>query len=440
MKTIRLIYGAIFFLVATSIVNGEVLQVSGKLNHRSVFSNINELDLAVRSSVENTITNSDSLSIAINEVVINASLADKPRVIEVSCTFYTYDGKTTTFSTVQRSILEKNTSKTMIDSDYDDLIKSQPLANVEKITLSFNLRAIPEGKADIFRDVSKLLTQAFIQSPAIEVIKSIIPSPEEKIEIPEITATFHVPNNFYHFEQVNQTNRDIPILFPDKSVEIAFSMNELTLPDNVMKNIFNAVTGTKYFQDEGVVSGYVKVTPTKVLKKQVHEKIMDSLLSAYNYIRSMHDDKLTKAENEITRAEAMVEVYYPEQSSIERINTEVFIRLLRLFSKYENGIDYKLAPMFAQWISLTNEFSTIQGIDKILVDNYYDVGLAALFYFPTQMDNNLVSASLSMQKLLHKSMKRLDKNKYDYLLSRVSEKTKVENVVSNSSFSQNIGI
>lgn len=389
----------------------------------AVFSNLRDLNIAINSSVENTITNGDSLTLILDEVVISDKLADKARIVEIECEFVTYDGKSKIFSTVQRSLVEKGQAKTTINTDYNEVISSQPLANVEKILLKFNLRPVTDEGAEMFKNISRLLSSAIPDSPAINVVRSVIPSPAGEDELPPITATFHIPNNFYHFEKVKSSGLSTPIFQPDKPVEIVFTVEEKSLPSDVLKNIFNAVTNSEYFKDENLISGYVKVTPTKLLKKQINRKIMDRLTVAYNFLVSQRDGKLDLAEAAIAEAETMLDVYYPDQSGIERINSKTFIMLLRLFSQFENGIDYELAPKFASWVSYTNEFAAIHGIDKVMVDDFYANDVAALFYFPTQMDNYLVSGSLYMQKQFHLSMKGLDKDKWGHLINRVSEST-----------------
>ena len=409
----------LFLLYLTS--NQASAQGQKTVSDGAVFSSLKDLNLAVNSSVENTITNGDSLTLIINEVVISDKLTDKPRIVEVESEFITYDGKSLVFSTVQRSLIEKGQGKTTINTDYNEVISSQPLTNVEKIVLRFKLRPVSDEGAELFKKVSSLLTIAIPESPAINAIRSLIPSPKDEEELPPITATFHIPNNFYHFEKIKYSGLTTAIFQPERPVEIAFSVEETTLPDNVLKNIFNAVTDSEYFEDKNLISGYVKVTPTKLLKKQLNKKIMNELTKAYNFIVSQQAGKLDSAETAIAKAETMIDVYYPDQSSIGRINSKNFIMLLRLFAQFENGIDYELAPKFASWVSYTNEFSAIHGIDKVLVDNFYDDSVAALFYFPTQMDNYLVGGSLYMQKQLHLSMKTLDKSKWNYLIQRVSE-------------------
>lgn len=398
------------------------------VSDNAIFSSLRDLNQAINSSVENTITNGDSLTLILDEVVISDKLADKPRIVEIECEFFTYDGKSRIFSTVQRSLVEKGQTKTTINTDYNEVISSQPLANVEKILLRFNLRPVTDEGAVLFKNISSLLSSAIPDYPAINVMRAVVPSPVGEEELPPITATFHIPNNFYHFEKVKSSGLETPIFQPEKPVEIVFTVEETTLPSSVLKNIFNAVTNSEYFKDENQISGYVRVTPTKLLKKQINKKIMDKLTVAYNFLVSQKDGKLDLAEAAIAEAETMLDVYYPDQSGIERINSKTFIRLLRLFSQFENGIDYELAPKFSSWVSYTNEFAAIHGIDKVMVDDFYGDDIAALFYFPTQMDNYLVGGSLYMQKQFHLSMKGLDKGKWGHLIKRVSESTTNINV------------
>ena len=159
----------------------------------------------------------------------------------------------------------------------------------------------------------------------------------------------------------------------------------------------------------------------KLLNKQVDIEIRKVLYKSYNILLSSKENKSELVTASINQAETMMDVYYPKYSSVQRTNVQMFIRLLRLYNQYEGSRDYDIAPKFSTWVDSASETAAMLGVDRVLVDNFYGNKNAAIFFFPILMDNQLLSASLSMQKRLHISMRRLDRIKYGYLIKRVSE-------------------
>ncbi|MFV1872628.1 MAG: hypothetical protein ACMZ64_04805 [Oleiphilus sp.] len=386
-----------------------------------VFESISELNSAVGSSISGTISNSDNVTILINEIVIHDSYSKEPRLIEITCTLSSHDNEVSTFKTVQKALMEVGENKLTIPDSFNEIISSIPLANIESISLDFELRPIISSNVELFNNISGLLQTALPKYEPIEILRNIFPTPNDSAVKPaHFSASFKVPNNFYHFLKLKDKVKSYPILEPDKSIPLAFSDDEVVLPDGIVKNLGNMIIGSEYFTDTNKVSGYIKITPTKLSPNQLNSKLINTLSDAFDYINSQKPNKLDRAEELISEAETMLDVYYPGVS-VQRSNVTMMVQLLRLFSNYETMVNYELFPRFATWVENVSESAALYQIDNAFIKDYYGHGKAAVFFFPILMDNKLVSNSLSMQKRLHNSMKNLDQSKYGYLFDKVSQ-------------------
>lgn len=430
MKNFKTIPSFLALIFGTSVFAQEA---HPEIPNQTVLESFAEVRLAVDSSIHNTISTSDSLTLIIEEIAISEAYMDKPRIIEVVCELVTNEGKQQSFKTVHKAVLHRDEFHKRIDSNFNIVISSQPLANVRKVNINFELRPIEEENVELFKKISGLLSAAAPDSGAIDILREVLPSPETSEENPTFVASYRIPNNFYHFNNIKKSNTPIPMFEPGKPEYIAFSKSEKILSQSLIGNIVNAVAGGKYITDNSEISGYIKITPTKLDARQVNNEIQNKMYEAYNLLLSTDINKSEKAKILLQEAETMNEIYYPNYSSIERGNIEIVIELIRLYSRYETSRDYEIAPDFSTWVARATEASATHGMNSVLVNDFYQKDKSARVFLPIPMNNQMVSATLYMQKMLHKSMRRLtgDKNNMHYI-DRVSTSSKDTQLASNN--------
>jgi len=351
------------------------------------YDNVYDLEQAFRSANIASISNNDFVSIILDKIHVVDDVTDDPRVLEVQCELEPYSGKSITYTTVFKEVIEEGTGFYEFNQ-YKTILSNIPLKNIKDVKIKVVARPIDDDNVEIFEAASKLVINAASGTDVIKLFKVIAP-PSRPLEPkdPEFNAIFRVASNFLQFQRLNQNNFvQVPFLEPDKKVSILWKHENHKLPKDVVSNIINAVLGAEYIKDYGDVAGYITITPTKRLLAPVNAELQRKLKSIWAALNEETEDRFKKVEKMITQVRASANTIYTDFDDPNRGAVHYYLKLAEIYNRYLSGEADKIAPSFANWVESQRNFVPLYGFDQVFVSNLYSKkpakGKNAIFIFP----------------------------------------------------------
>ncbi len=392
-------------------------QVSAGVREHLVYSSLDELSHDANDAMINSITTTDSISILLNELVVSDKYSNKNRIVEIKCELISSNNEKHSFSTVQRALIRKNEHQLLIDKNFQLIMPNQQLSNVEFINIELSIRPIEDESAELFEKVAGFLVSAVGGNSILEHSKSIFKT-DDDFKVIEYSAKFYIPSDFVSYKNISKSGTAIPVFKPGQEIDIVFSDNESVMSKKFLKQLGYMITNNGEFKDKNKVTAYAKITPTKLMLRQVKENIRTLLYKSHKILQSQKQNKAELAEEILEEAETISATLYKE-GSYEMANIDLFIRLARLYSTYEGGNRTKLAKQYAFWLRTSSTEYASNGMSVAYVEDYFNKGASASFYFPAMMDNNVLNAILNMQLMFHIAFKELDLNKDKDLIKSI---------------------